>query len=119
MWDLSGEDEFQSVQLSYIRGAAGLLVVVDGTRGATAQTALELHRAALGVLGRATTVVVLNKSDLAATWAIDEATRARLRSVGVALVETSAKTGAGVEEAFGLLARGMLQADEGLARGVG
>src|SRR5438046_1225894 len=45
IWDLSGEDEFQSVQLPYVRGAAGLLVVVDGTRGATADTALRLHSA--------------------------------------------------------------------------
>src|SRR6516162_2293402 len=43
LWDLSGEDEFQSVTRAYMRGAAGLLVVVDGTRRATAETALRLH----------------------------------------------------------------------------
>ena len=32
LWDLAGEDEFQSVQTSYLRGASGYLLVIDGTR---------------------------------------------------------------------------------------
>ncbi|MFN6951418.1 MAG: Rab family GTPase, partial [Albidovulum sp.] len=31
LWDLAGEDEFNTVQMSYLRGSAGLLIVADGT----------------------------------------------------------------------------------------
>ena len=32
LWDIYGEDGFQTVQKSYLRGASGYLLVVDGTR---------------------------------------------------------------------------------------
>ena len=32
LWDLHGDDEFQEVRDSYLRGAAGFLLVADGTR---------------------------------------------------------------------------------------
>ena len=35
LWDLYGEDEFQRVQTSYLRGSSGLLIVADGTRLST------------------------------------------------------------------------------------
>ena len=31
LWDLAGEDEFQKIQLSYLRGSAGYILVVDGS----------------------------------------------------------------------------------------
>ena len=35
IWDLHGEDDFQSVRMSYLRGASGCIYVVDGTRRVT------------------------------------------------------------------------------------
>src|ERR1700675_4666549 len=35
LWDLYGEDEFQKMRMSYLRGASGYLLVADGTRRAT------------------------------------------------------------------------------------
>ena len=32
IWDLHGEDDFQSVRMSYLRGASGCFYVADGTR---------------------------------------------------------------------------------------
>src|SRR5262245_14058975 len=49
IWDLSGEDEFQSVNQLYMRGAGGFLVVVDGTRRDTAATALRLSSSARAI----------------------------------------------------------------------
>src|SRR5262249_42909398 len=43
LWDLSGQDEFQSVRPEYLRGAAGYLVVIDGTRRETVDTAISLQ----------------------------------------------------------------------------
>ena len=109
IWDLSGEDEFQSLNLSYMRGAGGLLVVIDGTRRDTAETALRLHAAARAIVGDAPSVFALNKSDLMAAWEIDEGCEAALKGAGSPLIKTSAKTGAGVEDAFSELARAMLR----------
>src|SRR4029453_515125 len=32
LWDLHGEDEFQKLRLSYLRGSSGYILVADGTR---------------------------------------------------------------------------------------
>jgi small GTP-binding protein len=31
LWDIYGEDDFQKLRMSYLRGASGYLLVVDGT----------------------------------------------------------------------------------------
>jgi small GTP-binding protein len=112
IWDLTGEDEFQSVSFAYMRGAGGFLIVVDGTRAVTAEVALRLHADARAIAGDVPCVLALNKSDLSATWEIDEKHEVRLTNAGWLLVKTSAKTGAGVEEAFHSLARAMIGASE-------
>ena len=43
LWDINGQDEFQDVQESYLRGMSGYLLVVDGTRRATLETAAKLR----------------------------------------------------------------------------
>jgi hypothetical protein len=117
IWDLSGEDEFQTVSLAYTRGASGFIVVVDGARRATVDVALRLRKAACAIAGEVPCVVVLNKADLVATWELDEGCEAALGRAGCALGRTSAKTGVGVEEAFGALARAMLESSEAIRRG--
>lgn len=108
LWDLSGEDELQSVHLSYVRGSAGFIVVIDGTRRPTMETALRLHAAARAITGDVPCVFVLNKADLVASWEIDERAEAALRGACVLVTRTSAKTGEGVERAFCALARAMM-----------
>ncbi|MBK9259094.1 MAG: GTP-binding protein [Polyangiaceae bacterium] len=108
IWDLSGEDEFQRVRLSYLRGSAGYLVVADGTRRHTLETALTLDSAAADVIGDAPRVLVLNKSDLRVFWEINDNDEKDLVAKGWPLVETSAKTGAGVEDAFLVLTQALL-----------
>ncbi|MEW5977388.1 MAG: Rab family GTPase [Acidobacteriota bacterium] len=100
LWDLHGEDEFQKVRMSYLRGSAGYLLVVDRTRRATLDTAAALQEETERVLGPVPFVLALNKSDLREEWDLDEATFARLAGRGWTVIETSAKTGQGVEEAF-------------------
>jgi hypothetical protein len=53
-------------------------------------------------------VFVLNKCDLVTGWEIDDGARAALRGAAAAIVETSARTGAGVEEAFAALVAAMM-----------
>lgn len=112
LWDIYGQDAFQTVQASYIRGAAGYLLVVDGTRIDTFATARELQQVAVNTIGDAPFVLALNKSDLESEWQIDDRALFDVAERGWTMVRTSAKTGAGVEQAFERLARAMLSADE-------
>ncbi len=109
IWDLNGEDQFQPVQTSYLRGLSGYLLVADGTRRATLETALDLHRRVIENFGARPNVLVLNKADLQAEWDLDADTEAGLLESGFTILRTSAKLGAGVEDAFSGLATRMLE----------
>jgi small GTP-binding protein len=112
LWDLSGEDEFQGVQPSYLRGMAGYLLVVDGTRRQTLLTAIALEARVRATVGPLPFVVVLNKSDRIADWDLSPELLERLTRLGGSAVRTSAKTGENVDEAFHQLADQMLRAGE-------
>lgn len=107
LWDVHGEDEFQRIRESYLRGAAGYLLVADGSRAATLDTALALDERVRGVCGDVPATLLVNKFDLRGTWSeTPEAIRARLEGAWD-LRFTSAKSGDGVEAAFVDLARRM------------
>jgi small GTP-binding protein len=108
LWDIYGQDAFQTVQESYLRGASGYLLVVDGTRLDTFQTARDLQKMAAKVVGAAPFTLALNKSDLNHEWKVDERALWEVAEAGWPIVKTSAKSGAGVDEAFERLARAML-----------
>lgn len=108
LWDLQGEAEDQAFRPQYLRGAAGLLAVADGTNQATLEPALRLIETARTALGAVPHVLLLNKRDLEAEWALPKAEMARLQEGGHAVIMTSAKSGEGVEEAFRLLTEKML-----------
>lgn len=107
LWDIYGEDEFQTVRESYLRGASGYLLVADGTRHATLDTAATLQKKAQAVVGRVPFLLLLNKADLGAEWEIDDRALWKLAERGWPVLRTSAKTGAGVDDAFVKLAREM------------
>lgn len=108
LWDIYGEDEFQTVQPSYLRGASGYLLVADGTRQGTLETARALQAKAEAVAGPVPFVLVLNKSDLEPEWQVDHRALVRLADAGWPVVKTSAKSGAGVEDAFLKLSHAMM-----------
>jgi small GTP-binding protein len=110
LWDIYGEDEFQTVRDSYLRGASGYLLVADGTRYATLDTVVTLQQHAEAVIGRVPFLLLMNKADLDRDWQVDERTLLKLAERGWPVMKTSAKTGAGVEDAFVKLARTMAMA---------
>lgn len=119
LWDLAGDDPFQSLQLTYLRGASGYLFVADVTRRDTLDKALELKRLAEREYGPVPSVLVVNKTDLHASWDLEPGALDELRRAGWDVVETSAKSGAGVEEAFMLLAGKLASEAAHKALGVG
>jgi small GTP-binding protein len=104
LWDLAGEDDISSLRMSYLRGAAGYVLVADGTRPSTLQVALSLRQRVEADFGALPFVLLLNKNDLREEWAIRDQAVEDLRQNGWWVRSTSARTGEGVEDAFGTLA---------------
>jgi small GTP-binding protein len=117
VWDVNGQDDFQAVQPSHLRGMSGYLLVVDGTRRATLETARQLQEKATATVGRVPFLMLLNKSDLGTAWEIDEPALLKLVEEGWRVVRTSAKTGDGVQAAFEKLAREMIEQQQARQRG--
>ncbi|HET7108714.1 MAG TPA: Rab family GTPase [Candidatus Acidoferrum sp.] len=108
LWDIYGEDDYQKMRWTYLRGAAGYLLVADGTRKATLEKAVSLEQKVREEAGAIPFVLVINKSDLIRDWELDAALESQLAAQGWSIVRSSAKTGEGVEESFSLLTRKML-----------
>ena len=100
LWDLAGEDEFMQVRVSYLRGSHGYFLVADGTRRATLDKAIELQQRAENEIGDAPFILLINKADLKSEWEIQDSEITALIERGWIVLETSAKTGLNVEEAF-------------------
>lgn len=109
LWDLYGEDEFQKLRISYLRGSSGYLLVVDGTRKSTLQKALELQKRVEDNLGKVPFILVLNKWDLQDEWELDSENIEAVEQKGWTVIKTSAKTGLNVEEIFNTLATKILE----------
>ena len=112
LWDTAGQETYKSVTRSYFRGASGALLVFDITRRATFLHAIDwLHD--LRQIAEEGIVVLLvgNKSDLASSSqsvggdnrravSVEEAEDWCRTNKVMGYVETSAKSGEGVEAAF-------------------
>jgi len=108
LWDIHGEDVYQKIRMSYLRGMSGYLLVVDGTRRQTLDDALALNERVIQEAGKVPAILVFNKSDLADRWEIDSARESELTAAGWNILRTSAKTGTSVEEVFSTLTAAML-----------
>jgi len=108
LWDIYGEDDYQKMRWTYLRGASGFLLVADGTRRATLEKAVSLEQRAREEAGAIPFVLVINKSDLLRDWELDPALESQLAAQEWSILRTSAKTGEGVEEAFALLTQKIL-----------
>jgi small GTP-binding protein len=62
IWDLYGEDDFQKVRTSYLRGSSGFLLVADGTRRSTLATAIALQETAERAVGRVPFLLLVNRA---------------------------------------------------------
>lgn len=104
LWDIAGEDAFHQVRDTYLRGATGYFLVIDGTRRRTWSTAMELQRRAHQITAGAPFVVLLNKADQRAQWELAAEATDELEALGWSWQVTSALSGDGVEAAFQHLA---------------
>ncbi len=100
LWDLAGSEEFNAMRASYLRGAAGAILVCDVTRPETVEALVGYSQQLLLASAGAPLVVAANKIDVLEPSA--EGTR--IAEVAAALDSpfyyTSARTGLGVEAVF-------------------
>lgn len=104
IWDIAGEDDINAVRTSYLRGAAGYLLVVDVTRAMTLDVARSIRGRVVKEIGDMPFLCLLNKTDVA-EWDIAADRIDALSAEGWNVRRTSAKTGEGVEDAFADLAK--------------
>lgn len=108
LWDLEGRDGTRDVNASYLRGAHGILYVVDGTRPETVEQLIEIRKNVTDSVGNIPSLVALNKIDLESDWKLSSDDESKAGGEGLHRLRTSAKTGAGVEAAFQWLAEATL-----------
>jgi small GTP-binding protein len=103
LWDIYGEDDFQKMRWSSFTGAAGFLLVADGTRRATFEKAVELEQKSREEVGALPFVFVINKNDRVDDWEFDSSIEDQIATKGWTTLRSSAKTGENVDQAFSLL----------------
>lgn len=106
LWDIAGKNALDGVKLSYLQGAAGIVLVADGTREPTLRSALYLLMQARQERPDLQAVLLVNKFDLFERWEISPVALSDVRK-SIPVFESSARSGEGVEEAFLALAKGL------------
>jgi len=109
LWDIAGEDALTTVRPSQLRGAAGYILVVDGLRRSTYDTAIDLQKRVSEAIGPVPFFCMLNKSDLRDRWEVTDDDMEALRKMGWQLLYGSALNGEGVEELFRELTTAILK----------
>lgn len=110
LWDMAGEEDGAPAKLNQVKDASGYLLVVDGTRAKTLEVAQSIQQRVEAEIGERPFLLLVNKVDLRETWEIPDSAWADLSSRGWTILETSAKSGDHVEEAFLSLTQRMLAA---------
>ena len=100
LWDMAGEEENSPVKLNQVRDAAGYFLVIDGMRTKTLDVARGIQQRVEGEIGPRPFLLLANKADERANWEISDTVFDELNGQGWNILETSAKTGQQVEEAF-------------------
>eukprot|EP00767_Chilomastix_cuspidata_P002506 gnl/Chilomastix_cuspidata/263.p1 GENE.gnl/Chilomastix_cuspidata/263~~gnl/Chilomastix_cuspidata/263.p1 ORF type:complete len:204 (-),score=54.07 gnl/Chilomastix_cuspidata/263:309-920(-) len=114
IWDTAGQERFKTITVSYYRGAQGIMIVYDITQPTTFSAVTswveEIER---NTSGSVATVLIGNKADRADRKVSREEGQALADRLGIPFLETSAKTGAQVPEAFRTLTERIMETWDG------
>lgn len=119
LWDTAGQERFQGITSCYYRGATAVLIVYDITRAASFANLARWVRSVEELASPGVRkVLVGNKADAAARRQVTrEEGEGTARRGGMAFMETSARSGANIQEAFHRLAEAVLEQGVGEGRG--
>ncbi len=102
IWDVAGRDSLSPINTNYLSGAAGIVMVADGTRPETVESLHTLAEMVVEKIGQVPCVVAINKYDHNA-FKLDDEQQNKLTSQGWDIFKTSALTGDKVPELFQVL----------------
>ncbi|OZC12382.1 Ras family protein [Onchocerca flexuosa] len=114
LWDISGQDRFSNMTRVYYKDAHGALIVFDCTRQNTYDGALRWKTDLDSKITLATekplpSILVANKADLDNKITNEKLEEYRQKGDFFDVLKTSAKANYGIEDAFGLLAKKILE----------
>ena len=100
VWDTAGQERYRSITNAYYRGAEGILIVFDVTKKESFESIQNWINEVTGYTGKDVIMVCLgNKNDLKKGIDKNEIYEFQ-KKTGLEIINVSAKTGDGVEEAF-------------------
>jgi len=110
IWDTAGQEKFRTITSSYYRGAHGIIVAYDVTDEASFNHVnnwlQEIDKYTVGGGVNVNKLLVATKTDLTTSRVVDEERGKKCADeLHLSFVETSAKTGDKVEQAFLTMAR--------------
>ena len=109
LWDLAGSEEFSAMRASYLRGAAGAILVCDLTRPETLNNLFAYVDDLRGLNPQARLILAANKLDLADQHRLSETEIVEAADrLETTYYLTSAKTGADVETLFRQLGQSLV-----------
>jgi len=104
IWDLAGQSQFKRVRHSYGTNAEAGILVFDVTRRDTFENIKLWHKEILEVSPGINFILVGNKIDLENRKVTKAEGEQMAKQLNTAYIETSAKTGENIEDAFRMLA---------------
>jgi small GTP-binding protein len=101
IWDIAGQAIFEKIREEYLQGTNAAMVVFDLTRKETFDHVKDWLKELTTFAGKVPFVLVGNKADLAEKKVTEEEGKKYAQELGaIDYIETSAKTGQKVEDAF-------------------
>ncbi|TXT66770.1 MAG: Small GTP-binding domain protein [Promethearchaeota archaeon] len=110
IWDLAGQTQFRRIRKSYLANAEAGILVFDVTRHKTYENIQNWYEEIKEVTPKISLLLVGNKIDLEDQREVNrEEGEALAEEIEVSYVETSAKTGENIDDAFRMLALEMIK----------
>lgn len=109
IWDIAGQAIFEKIREEYLQGTNGALVLYDLTRKETFDHVKDWLNELTTYAGKVPYVLVGNKSDLSRVISEEEGKKLAEETEAIDYIETSAKTGAKVEDAFEKIIKSILE----------
>ena len=106
VWDVAGRDSLSPINANYLVGAAGIVLVGDGTRPSTVSALSSLWETTVERVGEVPVAVALNKHDHE-DWSVNADQILEFSNRGWDVYNTSAKEGENVRSIFESLVRRM------------
>lgn len=110
IWDLAGQTQFRRVRKSYLANAEAGILVYDVTRHKTYKNIHNWFEEIKEVTPKISLILVGNKIDLKDQREVSREEGEELANeLGISYIETSAKTGENIDDAFRMLALEMIK----------